>query len=146
MQQTFENVHEVMTGAYKENNFCTVVSLAVAFNWSAGKAHRHMAKYGRKYRRGPEWDQYTKALLDAAESEGKTVVFSRDWNGVTLNKFVKAHPKGTWFICVKGHITVLIDGKLHDWTEDTAGKRKIAYRSAFEMNGKYDYGIAKIEG
>ena len=50
---------------YNEHNFCTVAAIATAFNWSAGKAHRLLAKHGRPHRGGPKWANYTTAVMEA---------------------------------------------------------------------------------
>ena len=146
MQQTYEEAQSVLTNNYNEKGFCTVVAIATAFNWSAGKSHRHLAKHGRRHGKSPGWSRFSEALRTAAEKEGKRVKFSKDWNGTTLNKFKEAHPRGTYIVAVYKHVLCLKDGEFQDWTEDTAGKRKIAYRSGMEEGRENFYGIAKIEG
>lgn len=142
--QNYEHVREIMRSrsGYNENNFCTVVSIACAFNWSAGKAHRLLAKHGRPHRKGPKWTDYTLALQEAAEKEGRSVSFFKNFNGMTINRFAKEHPTGTFIIAVKGHVICLKDGEFQDWTADTAGRRKIGYRSG--MGFRLEAGVARI--
>ena len=64
MRQTFENLKQIGTGPYQDYNFCTVAALAMALDWSFGKAHRHMAKHGRKNKRG----MYSACLLYTSPS------------------------------------------------------------------------------
>lgn len=123
--QSFEQVKEVMQRDYKENNFCTVVAIACAFNWSAGKAHRLMKKHGRPHRKGPTWREFTRAVEAAGEKAGRDVKFTRAFDGLTINRFRKERPTGTYIIGVRGHALCLKDGEFMDWTADTAGRRKI---------------------
>jgi len=123
--QSFEQVKEVMQRDYKENNFCTVVAIACAFNWSAGKAHRLMKKHGRPHRKGPSWRDFKKAVEAAGEKAGREVTFTRQFDGLTINRLRKERPNGTYIVGVRGHALCLKDGEFMDWTADTAGRRKI---------------------
>lgn len=145
MRQSYEEASSILTRNYKDNGFCTVVALATAFDWSAGKSYRHLTKHGRPHGKSPGWKRFTEALKTAAEKEGKTVRFSKNWNDTTLNKFKEAHPRGTYIIAVYRHVTCLKDGEFQDWTARTAGKRKIAYRSGMEDGNEDMYGVAYIE-
>lgn len=140
--QNYEHVRYIMRNDYNEHNFCTVVAIATAFNWSAGKAHRHLTKHGRPHRRGPAWSDFRKAVEAAAEKAGREVNFTSDFDGMTINRFCKERQTGTYIIAVKGHTLTVIDGVMQDWTADTAGLRKIAYRSGFG-SGAFG-GVAKI--
>lgn len=145
--QNYEHVRMIMRSqsGYNENNFCTVVSIATAFNWSAGKAHRLLAKHGRPHRRGPSWGSFRKAVEEAAEKAGRDVQFLGAYDGMTISRFCKENTTGTYIVAVKGHVLTVIDGVMQDWTADTAGRRKIAYRSGFNSS-KYEgaYGVARI--
>ena len=123
--QSFEQVKEVMQRDYKENNFCTVVAIACAFNWSAGKAHRLMKKHGRQHRKGPKWHRFKEAVEAAGEKAGREVKFTRQFDGLTINRVRKECPTGTYIIGVRGHALCLKDGEFMDWTADTAGRRKV---------------------
>jgi hypothetical protein len=137
MEQTFEAVQAVMRGPYKENNFCTVAAIACAFNWSAGKAHRHMAKHGRPRRGGPSWYGFREAVEAAGRKAEREVTFTRAFDGMTISRFRKEHPRGTYIIGVNGHALCLKDGEFMDWTAQTAGRRKIAHSAP--------YGVAIIK-
>lgn len=142
--QNYQHVRTIMTSrsGYNEHNFCTVVSIACAFNWSAGKAHRLLAKHGRQHRKGPSWEVYSRALEDAGKKAGRSVSYLQDFNGMTISRFAKEHPAGTYIIAVKGHVICLKDGEFQDWTADTAGRRKIGYRSG--MGVMTTAGVARI--
>lgn len=141
-QQSYTEAREILRDNYRDTNFCTVVAIATAFNWSAGKAHRHMAKHGRPHRRGPAWRDFREAVEAAAEKAGREVQFTSDFDGMTINRFCKERNTGTYIIAVKGHTLTVIDGVMQDWTADTAGRRKIACRSGFG-SGAFG-GVARI--
>ena len=142
--QNYEHVRMILRSqsGYNDTNFCTVVSIACAFNWSAGKARRLLARHGRSHRRGPSWEAYSRALEEACKKAGRSLSYLKDFNGTTIGRFAKEHPTGTWIIAVNGHVICLKDGVFQDWTEDTAGRRKIGYRSG--MGVMATAGVARI--
>ena len=123
--QSFQQVKEVMQGDYKERGFCTVVAIACAFDWSAGKAHRLLKKHGRPNRNGPTWRDFTRAVEAAGEIASREVKFTHQFDGITINRLRKLRPTGTYIVGVRGHALCLKDGEFMDWTADTAGRRKI---------------------
>ena len=125
MRQDFKELQAVAQGAYNENGFCTVAALALCLDWSFGKAHRHMKKHGRLNRRGMHWTVWLPALKDAATKAGKDVKRVQQYDGLTLNRFCKQRVKGTFYVKVNRHALCIRDGIIHDWTADTAGRRKI---------------------
>ena len=142
--QNYEHVRMILRSqsGYNEHNFCTVVSIACAFNWSAGKAHRLLAKHGRKHRKGPKWTDYSLALEEACQKEGRSISYFKNFNGMTIGRFAKEHPEGTFILAVRGHVICLKDGVFQDWTADTAGRRKIGYSSG--MGLRLEAGVARI--
>ena len=144
--QNYEHVRMIMKSpsGYNENNFCTVVAIATAFNWSAGKAHRLLAKHGRNHRKGPKCSGFTPALIEAAGKAGRSIEFTKEFDGVTINRFTKQNTKGTWVLLVRGHTLTVIDGVIQDWTADTAQRRKIATSTWFTQDGKNIGGAARI--
>lgn len=124
MRQSF-NPLRVTIDKYNERNCCTVVALACAMDWSFGKSLRHMAKHGRKPRRGMYASQWLPAMQDAANKSGKTVQHIASVQGLTIGRFAKENPKGVFYIQVRGHALAVVNGKMQDWTAETAGRRKI---------------------
>ena len=135
MRQDFKQLQTVALGQYKDRNFCTVAALAITLDWSFGKAHRHMAKHGRKNKRGMFERDWRPAIEEAAIKEGKRFekyrgfwiagVYGAETNNMTLKRFCREHPTGAYYVKVSGHAVAIIDGVMHDWTADTAGRRKI---------------------
>ena len=122
--QSYDQLGPVM-GAYRENACCTVVALACTLDWSFGKAHRFMAKHGRQNRMGMRMCDWLPALREAALKDGKKVQRVDDATGMTINRFVKTHPRGTYYVRVKAHALAVVDGQIQDWTAGTAQRRKI---------------------
>lgn len=127
MQQSFEQIKQIGAGPYNDRNFCTVAALAMALDWSFGKAHRHMAKHGRKNKRGMYSSVWVPALTQAAESCDKVVkdITRNGYRGMTIGRFARECRRGVYVIKVRGHALCIRDGVMHDWTADTAGRRKI---------------------
>lgn len=139
MRQDFKELAKVATGDYKDRGFCTVAALAMTLDWSFGKAHRWMAKAGRKNGRGMYIGAWRPAIEAAAESVGKRF-YEGDWhelaNGktMTLSRFCKENPRGTFYVQVNRHAVAIVDGVMHDWTANTAGRRKII--TSFKLIGE----------
>ena len=130
MRQNFKELATTAVVNYKDKNFCTVAALALTLDWSFGKAHRHMAKAGRKNGRGMFECDWRPAIQAAAESVGKRFKEGHwhirgDGRAMTLSRFCKEYPTGTYYVKVSGHAVAIVDGVMHDWTADTAGRRKI---------------------
>jgi hypothetical protein len=131
MRQNFKDLAKVGMVDYKDTNFCTVAALALTLDWSFGKAHRHMAKMGkRKNNRGMFIMAWRPCIEAAAKSVGKRFTEGNwhirgDGRAMTLSRFCKEYPKGTFYVQVNHHAVAIVDGVMHDWTADTAGRRKI---------------------
>ena len=65
----------------------------------------------------------TRDIIKALANIGKTI--SSDCNGMTINRFVKTHPRGSYYVLVRGHALAVVDGTVQDWTGDTAQRRKL---------------------
>lgn len=131
MKQTFQDLVKVAARDYKDRNFCTVAALALTLDWSFGKAHRWMAKHGkRKHRNGVYIHRWQPAVTAAAQSVGKQFN-DGDYhvlpNGktMTLSRFCKEYPRGIFYLQVNRHAVAVVDGQMLDWTAETAGRRKI---------------------
>ena len=130
MRQNFKDLANTGVVKYKDRNFCTVAALALTLDWSFGKAHRHMAKAGRKTGHGMYIMSWRPAIEAAAKSVGKRFTegdyhLRGDGRAMTLSRFCKEYPRGTFYVQVNRHAVAIVDGVMHDWTADTAGRRKI---------------------
>ena len=133
MRQDFKELQNIACGPYKEKGFCTVAALALCLDWSFGKAHRYMSKHGRGNRKGMHWTVWLPALKEAAEKDGKEVKHVQQYDGMTLNRFCKQRIKGIYYVKVNRHALCIRVGVIHDWTADTAGRRKI--QMLFKIEG-----------
>ena len=131
MRQNFKELAKVAREDFKDNGFCTVAALAMTLDWSFGKSYRWMEKHGnRKHGRGMYIMAWRPAIEAAAKSVGKRFVES-DWHELpdgrhmTLSRFCKENPTGTFYVQVNKHAVAIVDGVMHDWTAETAGRRKI---------------------
>jgi hypothetical protein len=110
---------------YRETNDCTVKAQAAAFNISYGKAHRQMAKAGRRNRQGANILVMSKAVALQTGEEMKEVlkVFLKPPKRVTIGRFCKENPKGTFIITSASHAMCVRDGVLIDWTAEGPQRR-----------------------
>lgn len=136
MRQDFKDLANTAVVNYKDRNFCTVAALAMTLDWSFGKAHRHMSKHGRKQGRGMFIMAWRPAIEAAAKGVGKRFTegdyhLRGDGRAMTLGRFCKEYPTGTYYVQVNRHAVAIVDGVMHDWTADTAGRRKII--TAFKL-------------
>ena len=94
---------------HKEHNDCTVISLAAVTCGNYRLALNRMRLIGGRRHRKP-------ALLQpVAEHLGFEEVKGIDWdNRITLKEFCEAHPRGRYWLAVRGHALAVIDGQIHD--------------------------------
>lgn len=145
MRQQYDATMRQTISQYREAGCCTVVALACSMDWSFGKAHRWMKKHGRKNRAGMRESEWSRAIKAAAETEGKkftdrtdlAIVFDKRGimkpNGMTIGRFCKEYPKGTFYVKVRGHALCIKDGVMMDWTAQTAARRPII--SLYKLEG-----------
>ena len=131
MRQDFKQLQAVALDSYKDRNFCTVAALAMTLDWSFGKAHRWMAKMGKRKQGGSMYIMAWRPAIElAAKNVGKRFTegdyhIRGDGRAMTLSRFCKEYPTGTYYVQVNRHAVAIVDGVMHDWTADTAGRRKI---------------------
>jgi hypothetical protein len=97
---------------FNERNDCTVRAFALVFNTTYDKAHAHLKNYcGRLNRKGIS----SKKVIPVSIKHHKyrEGPYARD-NTTTINQFVKKHPEGRYYVCVRGHALAIIDGIVYD--------------------------------
>ena len=134
--QTYENYQEIAT-AYRETNDCTVRGLASLFDCSYGLAHRKLKKWGRPHRRGATWDTIEFAVEELSKITGKRVKVGGypkllashaklyGHKSLTINQFIKQHPKGVFLLSMRGHVATLRDVVLCDWTQGSSKRNLV---------------------
>jgi hypothetical protein len=99
---------------YSDDNFCTVVGLAVACDLSFGKA-RAIAERTVSRRKGKGLKFYEIERL--YESMGKALVPVSNIFGATLGTVAKGVPaEGRYFFLTRSHCAVSREGILEDWS------------------------------
>jgi hypothetical protein len=123
--QTFETL-KIQEQRYGEDYCCTVIATAAALNISYGKAHRAFAKAGRKPRCGASMRQIHSVLTGLGAVTGNAAdSYRAEGVGLTLKRFTREYPSGTYYVCTRDHAVCIRDGEMIDWTANTAGRRKI---------------------
>lgn len=110
-----------------ECNDCTVRALANAAGLPYEEAYAHMAKFGRKKKRGMHLVDKTKALeakgfvIKGIYGTTKTATWARRRfpeaqveKGTTLKKLLKQLAKGRFVVSYTGHAMAVVDGKIID--------------------------------
>lgn len=119
-----------------ERNACAVRALSVAANMPYEIARRLYAKHGRKPNDGA-YRFTTRAVMDELDYQPVAhfapvlcrAVF------ITLAQFIKAHPRGRYWLGRKGHAFALIDGVVHDWA--WGGSARCRITAAYRINQLY---------
>lgn len=95
-----------------EKNDCTVVSLAEVTGSTYFHALNVMASVGRPARKAPQWS-------DLKAVPGMDLMFFHsERDKPTLLEFCRSHPKGRYWIGVRGHMLAVIDGVIVDqWAQ-----------------------------
>jgi len=108
---------------FKERNDCTVVTFAEVFNTTYDKAHEHLkVNCGRLNRKGLKTIQLLAPSLK--RTKFKVGPYTKQ-NAITIGQFVKKHPIGRYYVCVRGHALAIIDGVVCDHSERF--RRKIIF-------------------
>lgn len=108
---------------FKETNDCTVLAWAHCFDCEYDKAHAWLKRFGRKNRHGMKVSEIQDALKACSRAKTKIGPYSRS-NTITLNRFTKLHPKGRYYVLVRGHAICVKDGIVYDYKD---GPRRIVH-------------------
>lgn len=90
-----------------ERNDCTVRALAIATGESYHNCYMLLANFGRKPNRGTNIRKFFKSNSSVLGHQFKKLRFRK---AITLNKFVKRYPIGTYYVRKSGHVFVVKDG------------------------------------
>ena len=127
-----------------DSNYCTVTALSASFGISADEAYEYAAKtWERRKGKGvttaimlrsfpqAEGFSYAKEVMGRdvirvkADHDYKQPDGSMKTRAMNLATFAKKHPRGKFYILVKGHALTIIDGEIVDHTDKP--KRRINY-------------------
>ena len=156
-----------------DNNNCTVLALKSVTGFTERKCYNLLKKEGRVDGRGFYIRKYLGKSKKIGKVSFKKIYTNRDrekdqglfkaWRTVTLNSFCKMFPKGSYYVCVRGHALAIVDGNIIDnvtyqgdrrhveevW-KVTGGKPKVktlkAKKTPKRMPRLRDYDIIKYVG
>lgn len=98
-----------------ENNDCTVVATAVSLGVSYDEAHAIMKnEVGRKEKQGATLSFHLCVNRTLGGRQFEPVCVTSRADAKTLGQFIKKFTDGTYLVFTKGHVSTLVDGKLHD--------------------------------
>ncbi len=90
-----------------ERNDCTVRALAIATLVPYWKCYQVLAEFGRKPNKGTNIRKFFKNNKMVLGYWFKKLKFRKQ---ITLNKFVKKYPEGTFYVRISKHVFVVKDG------------------------------------
>lgn len=157
--EKYEKLFEVGK-AQGDTNFCTVISTAVAFDKSFDEANQFLrAEAGRRFRSGPTWKNFQKAVRKLADDRGWEIktynsirhnsrfsgdkteftIQDRFTNGetMTVNNCLRyLNPKKRYILGVSGggHALAVEGGKIQDWTNG----RRHQVMKIMQIEGDYE--------
>lgn len=116
-----------------ETNDCTVIAWANCFDSTYMKAHTYLKRFGRKHRRG-----MTKKQIEEAFSALKSAKYVKgpysSSNRICVSKFIKKHPRGRYYVCVRGHAFCIKDGNIYDYK--AGPRRQITFAVRVYLEGE----------
>ena len=90
-----------------EQNDCTVRALAISTGKSYWDCYMMLANFGRKPNKGTNIRKFFKNNKTVFNFEFRKLRFRRQ---ITLNKFTKKYPIGTFYVRISRHVFVVKDG------------------------------------
>jgi hypothetical protein len=119
-------------GRFKyEHHDCVVRALALFLGRPYADMHALCKANGRKNGRACQ----TADMLFAAGYRRAPVCCSGTWtNCPTVQKFIETHPTGRFFVQMRGHVFVVIDGVIHD-TEAVSPRARVKKAWIFLAKG-----------
>lgn len=97
-----------------ERNDCTVRALAISTGLPYTECYNILASFGRKPNKGTNIRKFFKNNGTVLGFWFKKLRFRKQ---ITLNKFVKKYPIGTYYVRISRHVFVVKDGVAIDMTK-----------------------------
>lgn len=146
-QSSMSKTLPVVNGQYIDKNACSVFAIAHAFDMEFTEAQAVCAKWGRQHGKGMLVNDM--CMMLAVEFAGKNTPvgvfgttgcaslamgymreshgsYPKEHKGTTLANFVKNYNSGTYIVYIKGHVTVVKDGKILSYNRENGNKRVCA--------------------
>lgn len=90
---------------------CTVRALAISTDSPYYDAYRVLSQAGRKSNQGFYIEKFLKSSKFILGHQFTKLNFRK---AITLQKFLKTHPKGTFYVRKRGHVFVVKNGTVFD--------------------------------
>jgi len=98
----------------EERNDCTVRALAISTDMPYHKCYMVLANFGRKPNRGTNIRKFFKNNRTVFHCSFTKLKFRK---AITLNKFIKKYPEGTFYVRKSKHVFVVKDGVAIDMSK-----------------------------
>lgn len=127
-------------GYKKESKNCTVVALCVSTRISYQQCLEISEKAGRKPKRGFRSEKLIDFFNKNSQAQFVPVKLRKP---LTVQKFCKKYPKGSFFARKRGHAFAIVDGDVFDMPGDATPRsivknawklKKVVYNSAHEIS------------
>lgn len=92
-------------------NDCTVRAISLASGETWDNTYRRLSHFACLRGIMPDDVKYIDEYL---EDHFDKIYSYKENNRITVNDFVQDHPRGTYLITMRGHITCVIDGVIYD--------------------------------
>lgn len=127
-RHSYATLKHVATTHYSDNNFCSVIAVAVATNNSFGKVFNAYKRLGRRARCGTYQSQQLKVLKSFGK--GLEIDVNKTFKFKTLKTLSKhcGDWEGVYLVYVRGHVACIRDGILEDWSDNYLGRIKYIYK------------------
>jgi len=118
--EDYKTIRDIALKYYKDNNMCTVISLAVAAGCGYGKAFHTFRRLGRKTGKGTRFPVQVAAFLEhGLRLEGVRLGAA---TVCTAEKLLSS-TLGMYLVYSTGHVSAVYDGKMYDWAAGGSRKR-----------------------
>lgn len=118
---------------FNEWGDCTVMAWSHCFDCEYEKAHAWMKRHGRLHRKGMKLNEIHAALKSCTKARVKFGPYTQK-NKIALSKFVKQHPKGRYYVLVRGHALCVKDGVVHDYKDGP--RRQVTFAARVYLEGE----------
>lgn len=113
---TYDSLKQSARHYKGETNYCTVIATALIFGLKFGKARSLLAREcNRKTGKG----LYRTDYLRVWKEKGVQLKQYPLNNGTLMKVADRLPSKGTFIVHSRGHVSVVRDGKLEDWAENS---------------------------
>lgn len=116
-----------------EKKDCSVNAWANVFDCPYPQAHAWLKSHGRVSGRGAT-SKMIEAALDSCTKAKIRIGPYASSNRVSLKRFCEQHPKGRYYVLVKGHALCVKDGVVYDWID--APRRMVLFAARVYLEGE----------